>query len=294
MLRSVARPAYHKLLRMLPSEAALQVQFLISHGRMGSFREPLTFSEKIQWRKLFDSDIRFVDWSDKVCIKSIVTEILGARWVIPTLWDGPVLPPIEDRNWDIPFVIKPNHASGWNYFVRSADDLNWPLIERATERWMRTDWDAHLHEAYYNRIKRRILIEPIIGDLSLLDYKFFCFSGRVEYIQVDTGRFTDHRRCFYDSHWKKMEFTYNRYPIESKSIPRPFHLDEMIYAAERLSSDFDFVRLDLYDLPDHPVFGEATFLPGSGFAAFSDYDVDREFGKLWRLRPWFCSPAYPR
>ena len=46
-------------------------------------------------------------------------------------------------------------------------------------------------------------------------------------------------------------------------IKPPQHLDRMIEAAESIGREFDFVRVDLYDLPDHPRFGELTFYPGS-------------------------------
>jgi hypothetical protein len=270
------------VLQWLPRIAALQVQFLAYHRQLGNFKRPLTFSEKLQWRKLYSDDTRFVEWSDKVRVKSIVADRLGSEWTIPTLWEGTKLPPREVRDWPIPFVIKANHASGRNYFVRQMADLAWDQIEDLTRQWMQTDWPAHLYEGYYNKIVRRILVEPIIGDSDLMDYKFFCFSGRVQCIQVDVGRFTAHTRCFYSRDWNKRHFSL-KFPFEEKAIEPPRHLDKMIWAAERLSSDFDFVRIDLYDTETGPLFGESTFIPGSGFELFSDPSIERELGDFWRI-----------
>ena len=58
--------------------------------------------------------------------------------------------------------------------------------------------------------------------------------------------------------------------------------EHVIWAAERLSKDFDFVRIDLYDA-ERPFFGEATFVPGSGFERFSDAAIEEELGGLWVL-----------
>ncbi len=37
----------------------------------------------------------------------------------------------------------------------------------------------------------------------------------------------------------------------------------MVYIAEQLSADFDFVRVDLYDTGKKVYFGELTFTPNS-------------------------------
>jgi hypothetical protein len=55
----------------------------------------------------------------------------------------------------------------------------------------------------------------------------------------------------------------------------------MIEIAETLGAPFDFVRIDLYDLPDGPRFGEITFTPGSGFERFYPDNYDRVLGDFW-------------
>ena len=59
--------------------------------------------------------------SDKVLIKDFVSQKLGNEYVIPTLWHGTKLPPRDSRTWPKPYVIKANHGSTWNIFVRSDD-----------------------------------------------------------------------------------------------------------------------------------------------------------------------------
>ena len=55
----------------------------------------------------------------------------------------------------------------------------------------------------------------------------------------------------------------------------------MIEVAERLGAGFDFVRVDLYDLPDGPRFGELTFTPGAGLDPFHPPEYDQRLGDLW-------------
>jgi hypothetical protein len=64
-------------------------------------------------------------------------------------------------------------------------------------------------------------------------------------------------------------------------MPRPAHLAEMISAAEKLAGNLAFVRVDFYDLPDGPRFGEMTFSPNAGNGHFTPQAFDRYLGALW-------------
>ena len=55
----------------------------------------------------------------------------------------------------------------------------------------------------------------------------------------------------------------------------------MIRVAEKLASDFNFVRVDLYNVNGKIVFGELTFYPGSGYGKFTPDSYDFEFGKYF-------------
>jgi hypothetical protein len=276
-LRSIAVSLYRKAYIALPPKASISLQFLREQKRLVSFRDPVDFSDKIQVRKLTTDDPRFTRLSDKVLAKDHAAGALGDEWIIPTLWSGTELP--NDPPWPLPFVVKANHASGWNIFVR--DLSHWEQVRDTAHSWLSMPWKEHLHERHYNKIDRQILVEPLIGDGGdLPDYKFFVFHGRAHLVQVDTGRFTDHRRAFYDRDWQLQPFGL-KYPRETRLLPRPAHFDQMTWAAERLAADFDFVRVDFYDLPEGPKFGEMTFTPGSGFEPFEPREYDRVLGDLW-------------
>ena len=70
--------------------------------------------------------------------------------MIPTLYAGAKLPPRDERNRALPYVIKTSRGSGGNIFVREAPD--WDEIERKLEAFL-----AHKHgqitgELFYLRI----------------------------------------------------------------------------------------------------------------------------------------------
>lgn len=57
----------------------------------------------------------------------------------------------------------------------------------------------------------------------------------------------------------------------------------MIRIAETLAADTDFVRVDLYLLPDRIVFGELTSYPAGGDSPFRPERFDAEFGEHWTV-----------
>lgn len=282
MVVNFAKKAYNVFIRSLPAEASLQLQFLRHQGGFFDRVNPRTFSEKIQALKLSEPSEQMILLADKYEAKRIVSDLLGPDWITPTLWSGFQLPPIAERNWPVPFVIKASHASGWNIFVREGEDLDWERIERQCQDWMSSDFAPELYETWYNRSNRRILVEPFIGDIEThpLDYRFFTFGGRVHYIAVDTGTNRIVRRVFFDRSWIRQNFRVKR-PLEMEGIERPSDLDAMILAAERIASGLPFARVDFYQLPSGPRFSEVTFAPGSGFQRFYPRAMDAHFGKLW-------------
>jgi hypothetical protein len=114
------------------------------------------------------------------------------------------------------------------------------------------------------------------------DYKFFVYHGRVYFIQVDSERFTGHKRKLYDRDWQLIPGRLH-YPENTKPIARPTALLSMIALAEAIGARFDFVRIDLYSVPAGIFFGEATFYPGGGLEVFSPAELDARFGAPWKV-----------
>jgi hypothetical protein len=261
------------------ARAWLKLLHLARNRHLPNFDAPRTFNELVQARKLKDRNPLLPRLADKVLVKHYVADRLGPDWVIPTLWHGRKLP--GQPPWPRPFVVKSNHGSQQCLFVRSESDP-WPPVKRKAEKWLNSRYAWILGEWLYGQIEPQILVEPFIGSAGSLpvDYKFFVFGGRAAFVQVDTDREHAHKRTLFNLDWERLPVRF-QYPIDTREIAPPATLVRMIEAAETLGHDFDFVRVDFYEVGERPLFGEMTFYPGSGLDRFAPASADLMFGQPW-------------
>lgn len=67
------------------------------------------------------------------------------------------------------------------------------------------------------------------------------------------------------------------------SVEKPEHLKQMIEIAQKLSEDFKFVRVDLYDINSKVYFGELTFSPTNGVFSHYTQEFLDEMGKKLQI-----------
>ena len=129
-------------------------------------------------------------------------------------------------------------------------------------------------------IVERLLLEGKVPN----DLKFHCINGKVRFIYVSIDREDSDVRIILDPDWKKMEMFWN--PPSSKAfdhnkIPQqPSNLTEMIVVAEKLSRNWKYCRIDLYDVNGQVYFGEFTLFPHGGLEVISPLKFDEIFGQL--------------
>lgn len=292
-LADVKRDAIAGAVRTLPDAWSLAIQYWRAHHRWPDLKAPKRFTEKIQWLKLHGDLADQWMWVDKVEAKKRVAALLGERWITPTLWHGTRLPPREERTWPTPYVIKANHGSGMYRHVRREADKDWAAIEKDCARWLRQTWRRELREHQYDAIPRQLLVEPRLGgdsDVLPYDYKFHVFGGRAEYIGVSMDRMSGLRVALVDRNWNAAPFATDSTNEEAPPPPRPPHFDEMLAGAELLGKAFPYARIDFYDLPDGPRFGEVTLTPSSGHKRFAPDEWDERVGALLVLPEMRATP----
>lgn len=257
----------------------IQACYLWRHRRLADLDRPQRFTEWVQRRKLTDRDPRLPLHADKVGVKALVADRLGAEWVIPLLWEGRNLP--DAPQWPLPFVLKARHGCNQRAFLRRDDDIApaaWFRLQARSAGWMRRGYGAWLDEWAYRDIPRGLLVEPFVGTGGELpvDYKIYVFGGHAAFVQVHLERERAHRWMLFDTAWKRVSA-----PTRDADPPPPFSLTAMIEAAECMGRGFDFVRVDFYEVDRRPLFGEMTFYPGSGLDPFDPVELDAVIGAEW-------------
>jgi hypothetical protein len=256
------------------------------YGREPSLMRPRLFTEKMQWRKLFDLDPRYAILSDKVAARDFIANEIGAEYLTPllALTDDPDAVPFDTL--EPPYVLKPTHGSG--PVLRVYDRT----IDVAAARATMKGWLAHSHGAVvdepgYIHVPRRIIAERMILDANgnpPLERRIFTFGGRVRVVQ--TVRFEEdflRTLAFHDQDWNRFSWRGRSEPYPGL-LPRPRDHDRMIALSERLAASFDHVRIDLYETDDRIYAGELTLYSWSGLMHFTSDEPDRVLGDYWPLQ----------
>ncbi len=280
LLESKASPYLKKALPDVWYQKLLAYPYI---GYWPQIQNPKSFNEKLLHRKLFTNKELFSVVEDKWQARAYVDERVSED-ILPELYlitDDPNTICFDDLPTS--FVIKPTHLSGPIKIIDNKNSENINSIKNTCELWLSQQHGELRNEYWTKNIKPKILIEERLKDQEHdipLDFKFFVFHGRVEYIQVDFDRFSEHKRRLYDRKWEPQGFSL-KYPLGPK-INEPEQLDKMIHIAETLGSEFDFIRVDLYQPNgDRVVFGELTVAHGSGYERFDPKKYDFEVGSLW-------------
>ena len=137
-------------------------------------------------------------------------------------------------------------------------------------------------EKQYKFITPRLICESLIGT-EPNDYKFFCFLGDPKLVQIDKSRHSNHMRSFYSMEWEEINVRIS-YPNIPEKVSRPSCFEQMKAIASALSEEFEFARIDLYEIQGKVYFGEITLFPGGGTEPFASYEQDLFFGRLFDSR----------
>lgn len=267
----------------------IQKQFYKKLGyRIDFSQPPQTFSEKIQFRKLYENNPLYMICADKYEVRKYIREKIGEEYLIPLYLTTNKLTLDQWNKLPNSFVAKANHNSGPVKIVKDKKKVNAQKIINELNRQLKIDYGVISMETYYSKISRKIIIEKFLKNKEsndLIDYKFFCFQGEPKYCQVIQNRSSDIKIDFYNANWEKQEFTGLTLGVKkSESLLRkPKNYELMLELASILSKDFDFVRVDLYNVDGKIYFGELTFCPASGFGTFVPEKWNRIFGEYWKM-----------
>lgn len=249
---------------------------------------PKSFNEKLQWLKINDHNSIYTTMVDKYEAKKYVANIIGEEYIVPTIAIYDSFEEIDLTKLPDQFVMKCTHDSGGIVICKDKESYNKKYATKKIKKRLKSNYYYMGREWPYKNVKPRIIVEEYMEDKNqpnILDYKFFCFNGKVEYLYVSAGSHSK-EQClqFFDRYYNSIDCKRNDYKPFNELPPCPKNLNKMIEYAELLSKDIEHVRVDFYEINGKLYFSEFTFYTGSGFIPFEKEEWDIKLGKLINIQ----------
>jgi hypothetical protein len=272
--------------KMFSDKTFIKRRYNKTFGYKLNLKKPQTFTEKMQWLKLYEHTDLLTICADKLAVRRYVREKIGGKYLLPLIYHTDK---VKDIHFDefpaIPVVIKVNHNSGGTIIVKDKNAVNFKKLRLELKIQLKSNYFYSSGEWQYKNIKPCILIEKLLQDDTgndiLNDYKIHCFNGKPQYIQTFFDRETEIKENWYDREWNPLD-VYDKTP-KKRQVPKPELLGDLLEIASILSKDFIYVRVDLYISQNQIYFGELTFHPASGFMKFQPQEFDRILGDKLKL-----------
>lgn len=250
---------------------------------------PVNFTEKLMLRVLQDYPVPHYEvienkitapWyaRSKTARPLRVAECYGF-WRNPTFEDLDVLPNS--------FVLKSTHGCGSVRVVRDKESTD---LRAAVTHLV--DHNRRLRDPVGNKFNAYIMAEGLLHDGKggiPRDLKFHCFNrsdGSFEwFLQIVSGRFAELRIDYFDSELCRVPWSLHADQTSDGPVDLPANIDDFVGMARDLSADFDYIRIDLYDIDGEVTFGEFTPTPAEGDYWITPRTYETVVGALWDWDP---------
>lgn len=266
--------------------AYIKAQYYLKNEKRLNIDQPEEFMEKLQWLKMNVYNEKYKDFVDKYEVRDFVKNKVGSKYLVDSIGVYDNVDDIDFEELPNQFALKGTHGSGYNVIVEDKSKINGDEVKKTLKKFLELNYYDKYKEPIYRTIKPRILAEHYLDQTdseNIVDYKFFCIHGKPKYIWTKTFYNGKYRNCYYDLEWNKVKGDSNSKNFLDKDLPKPSNLGELIDIAEKLSSEFIFVRVDLYSINGKPYFGELTFFPWAALKRLSVERLNKELGNLIHL-----------
>lgn len=279
---------YRGFFNWMSDKTYLSIAFRARMGKKLNLDNPKSYSEKLQWLKLYNRKPEYTDMVDKYKVKEYVSKIIGDEYIIPTIgvWDK--FEDIDFNSLPDQFVLKCTHDSGGLVICKDKKRLDIADARRKINKCLKHNFFYAQREWPYKDVVPRIIAETYMEDAEdheLRDYKFFCFNGKVKALFIATNRGTENEETtfdFFDEEFNHLDFR-NGHPNAEKLPHKPKQFELMKELAGKLSEGIPQVRVDFYEVNGKVYFGEMTFFHWSGMTPFEPEKWDEIFGSWIEL-----------
>ena len=276
---------------LFPDKLYLKLMFWSQMGYSLDLKHPKTYSEKLQWLKLYDHDPLYPRLVDKLQVKDFVKDKIGEEHLIKTIavWD--CVDDIDISTLPSQFVLKTNCGGGSNGVIVCKDKSMFDLQKAKLK--LKSSLHSSVYQSHrewpYKNIKPKVFAEEFMVDESgyeLKDYKLFCFDGKVKALFIATDRYKGEHNVkfdYYDENFNHLDLRQSHPNAEHPISMPPVNFELMKEIAEVLSRGLKHVRVDLYNINGKVFFGEMTLFHYSGLVPFIPQKWDYIWGEWINL-----------
>ncbi|MCX5521208.1 ATP-grasp fold amidoligase family protein [Kaistia defluvii] len=256
---------------------------------------PVSYSDKMFWRRVFDRNPAFIAHCDKLQAKRLFQQQDVA--VAEVLWQGtdPADLPASLRDADV--VVKMNAACDRNWFFRHRRS-DAALFLATCQGWLQQTFGVEALEWAYGVAPKRLFAERMIApDPRAIDeIKVHLFSGEVFYALIYRGEKTeDGRSGIFDAAGRRLRVTNSTVAKDpGRALPAQYRVPDCysraLAVARRMAAGTDYLRVDFMVVDGKLYGGEITPYPSAGLMTNSDPAVLAQMGRCWDLRQsWFLA-----
>ena len=244
----------------------------------------ITIQEKLKYLMIHESPDYKSNIVDKILVHEYSKKILGKDICVPIIKIYEDITDIKKEELPDKFVLKCNHGSGMNILCNNKSNFDIENAKSMLKNWKNINYGLMNSEFQYINIKKKIFAEIYLKD-NIEDYKIYCFHGIPKFIRVQKklegidGKINN----YYDLNWKLTDIEtglpgfYRRPDI---IFEKPNNFDLMLEYSKKLSEEFVFVRVDLYNINGKIYLGEMTFSPSNFQFQLKNRKQSIELGKL--------------
>lgn len=257
-----------------------------AYGTLADFSQPRGYYEKLVASKFF-APIPMPSPADKLTVDHFIPDdIKDIVQAVPSVWQSPFAHNAAQMNAlglpDGRYYLKANNGSG---SVRPIElpvpDAESEALQAQTEAWLAHRHGERAGEWWYGLIGPRIFLEKDLrtSDAPVSDWKIHMGGGKVLAVQVDLGRGQNHQQFMFDETFNRLEM--DLFFSGNGIVTKPDNLDQLLHAARRIGSQFEFARVDFYNVDGALYLGEITLAPLGGQRTPKSPELNTYLGKLW-------------
>ncbi|MGN1190494.1 MAG: ATP-grasp fold amidoligase family protein [Candidatus Ornithospirochaeta sp.] len=270
---------FYRSLFFLSDEDYVKVIYRLRMGKKLDLSEPKTFSEKLQYLKVYDHNPKYSKMAGKLSMREYVANTIGEGHTVPILgvWDS--FDSIDFDTLPEEFVLKTTHDSGSYAICRDKNKFDYKNAKKVIERSLKKNYYRVTREWQYKDIDRKVIAEILLKDNggTLTDYKFFCFNGEPHFMYIERESDEHPLQAIFDMDFNRLPFTMEDEKWEGE-IEKPACFSQMIDYAAKLSASIPFLRVDMYEVNGVVYIGELTFYHYGGYVSFNPPEWDSIIG----------------